>query len=308
MRGLHLADVLRLIRTARPLPLLACVLLATLTFPLRALRWRVLLRTADDAPLPGAAAWHAIAIGYLANNVLPLRAGELLRAYAVTRLAPVRLSTAAASIAVERVFDALAVVGMLGLALLTIDIPPTVRLAGLEIGELARRVGIMAALAFAIAAVVVARPHAFAVWVERVVPFPGVARRIVAVLEGVRAGLAALRSPSRLVAVLAWSALIWTVNALSFLVLFAAFGIGGDFGAAVLVQSAIVFGIAVPSSPGYVGVFEAAVVLALAVFAVPQDQALAYALTYHATTFVPISLLGLYSLARTPLAWRDLRS
>ncbi|HSR14440.1 MAG TPA: lysylphosphatidylglycerol synthase transmembrane domain-containing protein, partial [Gemmatimonadales bacterium] len=115
MRGLHLADVARHIRSIRPLPLLLCIALATLTFPLRAFRWRVLLRCGDGTPLPAGPAWHAIAIGYFANNVLPLRAGELLRAYAVTRLAPVRLSTSAASVAVERVFDALAVVGMLGL-------------------------------------------------------------------------------------------------------------------------------------------------------------------------------------------------
>jgi uncharacterized protein (TIRG00374 family) len=307
MRGLHIADVVRYVRGARPLPLLLSVALATLTFPLRALRWRVLLREGDDQPLPARAAWHAIAIGYLANNVLPLRAGEILRAYAVTRLAPVRLSSAVASVAVERVFDALTVVGMLGIALLAAALPGDVRIAGLPVSQLAQRIGLAAALAFLLAALVLSRPHAFAVWFERVIPFKGVARRLVALLEGVRAGLSALRSPGRLAAVVAWSITIWFVNALSFFALFPAFGLQIDLAGAVLVQSAIVFGIAVPSSPGYVGVFEAAVVLALALYAVPQDQALAYAVTYHATTFVPITLLGLYSLARTPLAWRDLR-
>ncbi|HSR15668.1 MAG TPA: lysylphosphatidylglycerol synthase transmembrane domain-containing protein, partial [Gemmatimonadales bacterium] len=191
---------------------------------------------------------------------------------------------------------------------LTVQLPSTARLAGLSVGELARRVGLAAALAFVLAALVLSRPHAFAVWIERVVPFRGLARRLVSLLEGIRAGLAALRSPSRLAAVVIWSVVIWTVNALSFLALFRAFGIEGGLAAAVLVQSAIVFGIAVPSSPGYVGVFEAAVVVALALFAVPQDQALAYAVTYHATTFLPIVLLGLYSLTRTPLGWKDLRS
>jgi len=205
------------------------------------------------------------------------------------------------------VFDALTVVGMLGVALLVAGLPADIRIAGLPVAQLAQRIGLAAAVAFLLAALVLSRPHAFAVWFERVIPFTGVARRLVALLEGVRAGLSALRSPGRLVAVIAWSVTIWLVNALSFLALFPAFGLPIGLSGAVLVQSAIVFGIAVPSSPGYVGVFEAAIVLALALYGVAQDQALAYAVTYHATTFVPITLLGLYSLTRTPLAWRDLR-
>jgi uncharacterized protein (TIRG00374 family) len=307
MRGLQLADVVRHVRGARPLPLLLSVALATLTFPLRAFRWRALLRDSADRLLPAGAAWHGIAIGYLANNVLPLRAGEILRAYAVTRLAPVRLSSAVASVAVERVFDALTVVAMLGIALLAAGLPGDVRIAGLPVSQLAQRIGLAAAVAFLLAAVVLSRPHAFAMWCERVIPFKGLARRMVALLEGIRAGLSVLRSPGRLAVVVGWSIAIWLVNALSFLALFPAFGLRIDLAGAVLVQSAIVFGIAVPSSPGYVGVFEAAIVLALALYGVAQDQALAYAVTYHAATFVPITLLGLYSLTRTPLAWRDLR-
>jgi uncharacterized membrane protein YbhN (UPF0104 family) len=72
----------------------------------------------------------------------------------------------------------------------------------------------------------------------------------------------------------------------------------------VIVQSAIVFGIAVPSSPGFIGVFEAAIVVALALYSVPQETAVAYALTYHAATFLPITVLGLHSAYKTGLGWR----
>ena len=118
MRGLHPGDVVRTVRAAPPLPILLAVLVATLTFPLRALRWRLLLREPDGAALRPAAAWNGIAIGYAGNNLLPFRAGEVLRAYAASRLAPVRMSSAFASVAVERVFDALTVVTSFGLALL----------------------------------------------------------------------------------------------------------------------------------------------------------------------------------------------
>jgi hypothetical protein len=248
-----------------------------------------------------------VAIGFMANNLLPLRAGELVRAWAVSRLAPVRISSALASIAVERVFDAVAAIGGLGLGLLVSGLSSEVALGGLSVATLARRVGMLAGVAVLGSALLLTWPHAAARLVERIVPFPGLARRLVALLEGVRAGLAALRSPRRLAAVLVWSVVLWLVNAASFWALFPAFGIEGDFGRALVVQGAVVFGVAVPSSPGYVGVFEAAILLALALYGVPQDQGLAYALTYHATTFLPIILLGFLSLARTPVGWRDLR-
>jgi uncharacterized membrane protein YbhN (UPF0104 family) len=73
-------------------------------------------------------------------------------------------------------------------------------------------------------------------------------------------------------------------------------------------QGILVFGITVQLTPGFVGQFEAAIVAALALYRVPNDLASSYAIAFHATTFVPIILLGAWSLARTPLALSDLRA
>lgn len=304
MRGLHPGDVLRQVKSAPPGPILFAVLVATLTFPLRALRWRLLLREPEGGPLRGRAAWHGITIGYAANNLLPFRAGEVLRAYAASRLAPVRMSSAFASVAVERVFDALTVVASFGLALLASGLPASVRVGGMALPDVARRVGLLAAIAFIVATIVLTRTEAAARVITRMVPWPAISEKLVLVLQGIRDGLSALRSPARLVAVVAWSVVIWAVNALSFQLLFPAFGIEVGFAGAVLVQSVIVFGIAVPSSPGFVGVFEAAIVVSLALYGVPQDRAFAYAVTYHAATFLPITVLGLISAYRTGLGWK----
>lgn len=299
MRGLRLADVLQHIRAVRPLPLVLSILLASLTFPMRALRWQVLLRLPDGRPFPIVASWHSIAIAYMANNLLPLRAGEVLRAYTASRLTPVRVSTAFASVAVERVFDALTVVAMFVGALLFAGFSVDVSLGGMTVADVTRRTALVAAAGLLAAAAVLAWPGAAARVIERVVPWPALSRRLVALLHGVREGLASLKSPGRLAAIVLWSAAIWVVNALSFLALFPAFGIGAGFTGALVVQGVIVLFIAVPSMPGFVGVFEAAIIVALALYAVPQDAALAYALTYHATNFLPITLLGLWSAART---------
>jgi len=78
LRGVHLDEVIRQIRGARPWPIVASIIVATLTFPLRLVRWRLLLRRDDGGPLPVLPVWHAVAIGFMANNILPFRAGELV--------------------------------------------------------------------------------------------------------------------------------------------------------------------------------------------------------------------------------------
>src|SRR5437764_1389288 len=82
------------LRRADPLLLLAAVALATLTFPLRTLRWQLILRDAGGKRFPRLPLWHATAIGFMANNLLPVRAGEFARAYAAQQQLPVRFRTA----------------------------------------------------------------------------------------------------------------------------------------------------------------------------------------------------------------------
>jgi hypothetical protein len=291
------------------LPLLAAaVAIATATFPLRLLRWRLLLRRDDGDPIRIAPMWHAVAIGFMANNVLPFRMGEIMRTLTVSRLAPVRFTAAFSSIAVERVFDGLTVVAFLAVSLFTAGLPAGTAIGGVPIARLAAIAGAMLGAALLAAVAVVAWPLAAERGIRKVVPGERLAEKLVALVEGVRHGLSVLRSPARLAAVIGWSLVLWLVNALSFYVAFRAFDIPAGFAAALLLQGVLVLGIAVPSTPGYVGLFEGAIKAVLLLFAVAPDRAVAYAVTYHVTTFIPIVLLGGWSLLTTSLSLRDLRS
>ena len=308
LRGVHLDEVLRRIQGARPVPLVLMVVVATLTYSFRLIRWRLLLRREDGGPLPAGPLWHAVAIGFMANNLLPFRAGELVRLIAVTRLAGVRFSTALSSVAVERIFDGLTVVGLLSVALLGSDLPPDVSVGGVSLAHLARVGGAMGLAALAVAALVVAFPLAAEGVIRRILPRGRFTDRLVALIEGIRHGLAALRSPVLLGAVVFWSLVLWVVNAWAFYIGFSAFDIPVSFTGALLMQGILVFGISVQLTPGFVGQFEAAIVAALALYGVPNDLASSYAIAFHGTTFLPIILLGAWSLARTPLALSDLRA
>ncbi len=305
-RGVNLGQAWDFARRARIGPLLLAVALATSAFPLRVLRWRALLHTDQGQPLPIVPGWHAVAMGFMANNVFPFRAGELLRAFAASRLAPVRFTSAISSIAVERVLDGLTLLGTLVLGLAASGFPSDTRVGSLAVDDLVTRILLLSSIALAGALTVVVWPAQ----VERLVrllPIPRVTDTLARLVHGIGEGFAVLRSPRRLFLAVMWSGVLWSVNALSFYVAFRAFGIEVDLMGAFVLQGILAFGIAIPSSPGYVGLFETAVVLGLALFGVPKDLAFTYGATYHVATFIPITLLGAWSVMRTSIGLRSLK-
>jgi glycosyltransferase 2 family protein len=307
LRGVNLSDVLRHLRTAHPVPLAAAVVIATIAFPLRLVRWRLLLRDERGRPYPATPLWHAIAIGFMANNILPLRAGELVRSYTAAKLAPARFTTVFSSIAVERIFDGLTVVAMLTFALLSSDLPSAVSVGGTSIVQLARAAGILGMLALLAAVLVVVAPVRAEQLVRRILPHARAADKIVDLIEGVRQGLTVLRSPARLAGVIVWSVVLWLVNALAFYIGFQAFDIPVSYSGALLLQGLLVLGISIPSTPGFFGPFEAVIVAVLALYGITSSLAFSYAISFHLTSFVPITLLGLWSMGQTPDGFRTLR-
>jgi glycosyltransferase 2 family protein len=281
---------------------LLAVVLATLPFPLRVPRWRLLLRHEDGHPVPRAPLWHAIAIGFAANNVLPFRAGEVLRVAAASQLGRVPFATVLSSVAVERVMDALVAAGLLSMALVLADIDPSLTLSegGRPIAAVANTVGLLGLAALAVAALMAwQRTHAIAL-LRRLLPASRVGEALVHFAERILLGIAALGRPSTGLAVIAWSLVVWLCNAASFQAMFHAFGFAIPFTGALILQGALMIGIALPQAPGYVGVFETAMAGTLAtLYGVPLEAGFAYGLLYHVTTFIPITLLGAWSAVTT---------
>jgi len=206
-------------------------------------------------------------------------------------------------VAVERVLDALVAVGLLASALLMIDLPPDSAMA-----TQARIVGLLAIAALAVAVAVARWPWIATGPIEGILPPSRFRDALVSVVSRLAVGIGALSDPRRALPVLGWSLAVWLTNAAAFWAAFAAFGIEVSFAGALVLQGALMIGIALPSSPGYVGVFEMTIVIALStMFGVPDDVGLAYAIAYHVLTFVPITVLGAYSLFSTGLTIRSTR-
>lgn len=285
------------------------IIVATITFPIRTIRWRLILRDADGRRLPWTPLWHATAIGFMANNLLPARAGEVARGYVASRQLPVRFSTALASLGVERVLDGLALLALMAVAVAAPSFPAHALLGGRSVSTITTSAGILFGVVFALALVVVLRPAPWLrlfEWItQRLLP-ARIAERLNHFAEGIVAGLAVLKSPGRLAGVLVWTLVLWITNAVAFAICFRAFGIDVPLEAALVLQAVIGFGVAIPSSPSGVGVFEAATLVTLQLYGVDSNLAVSYALTYHLTTFLPITLLGVWSLSRLHLHLREL--
>jgi uncharacterized protein (TIRG00374 family) len=270
-----------------------------------------MLRDPDGRAFALAPLWHATAIGFMVNNLLPARAGEVARAYVAKRQLAVRFTTAIASVAVERVFDGLVLVGLMALVLAWPASPGLGVISGSPIGAIAAGVAILFALILLAALAAAYRPGTASRLMSRPIHAllpTRLADRAEHMVEGALAGLAVLRHGPRLVGVVAWSFVLWGVSAASFALAFRAFGLVLPFQAALLLQGVVALGVALPASPGFWGPFEAATRLTLTLYGVGAEQAVSYAVTYHLTTFLPITLLGLYSQSRVHVRLAELRA
>ncbi len=311
LRDVRPEELLQQLRTANLWLLVLAAVVATAIFPLRAVRWVVLL----EPIAPGLRfmdAWRAVAIGMMINNVLPARAGELARAYAISReTRTVSFTTALASIALDRVFDALIVFALMFGAMLAPGFPAGATIAGRPATALLGTWGIATLLVVLSGAVMVAfRPDLVRSIATRVVRamLPAWEPRVASFVEHATAGLAVLRSPSRFARVVFWTVLHWLTNAVAFWIAFRAVGITAPFSGALFLQGLIAIGVAIPSSPGFFGPFEAFAKAGLQIYSVPVTLAVTWAVGFHLLSFVPITAFGAFYFSRLGLSLREMRA
>ncbi len=267
----------------------------------RAYRWRLLIDT--EVRLPLVRIFHIVNIGYFFNNVLPAKAGELVRGYLVGRMIPGGIGQAVSTLLIERLLDVLTVVMLLVVLLPLVDLPTWATRGGLLFGA--------AAVAGTIVLIVLSRfgrRGVDAIWrVVGRVPLVG--------RDGVRAaaqnlvdGFGVLTVGRLVPSIIISSALIWLGYAIFNYILMTAFHLQYlPFWAAALVLCATGFAMVLPSSPGAMGVFQWAAVQALAVFAVSESVAFGYSLGLQLYTNLTLIVLGLIGLTREGMSYSQVR-
>lgn len=307
LRGVSPGAVLREIASANPWWYLGAMFMTTAPFWVRTWRWKSLIlpvypQTKFRARFPAAI------IGFMANNIFPARVGEFLRAYVLSRLEPVPVVTSLGSLVVERVFDGITLVALTFVALAVPSFP-----AHSAAGEQLHRVASILAIVFGLLGVVFAAlviaPHRVVAVIERLVSrfLPdSYCRPIVDALESLLAALGAIRQPLLLLRVVLWSIVLWLMGALSYWVGLRAFGIRVPFLGALFLQSVVSFAVAVPSSPGFFGIFEYAVKVGLVeIWNVDPNRAISYAIGFHMAGYIPVTVMGIWYVWRLGLSWKE---
>jgi len=296
LRDVNFGEVWANVRQGDMVLLFAAVFVATFGFFIRALRWKILLSAVK--PDTGLRSRFAgVSIGFMANNVLPARAGEFARAYAFSRLEPVSASAAFGSLVVERVLDGVVLLLFLVVPLMTPGFPASDVLSQ-GAGAVALESAVALVGAVMVALVLMAMwPRAFvrvAVRVASVLPRT-LSRPVVDGLEAFMDSVSILRNPRLLTLGFAWTLGFWAWHGLSFWLGMLAFGIDTGLVSAFFTEAVVGFGVALPAAPGFFGTFHASAQFALSsVYGVDEARALAFAFGYHFGGWIPITVIGLY--------------
>jgi len=275
-------------------------------FLMRGVRWKYLLLPIKKCKLLNLVS--TVLIGFMANNLLPLRVGELIRAYVNGKKENISKSSSLATIVVERVFDGLTLVVLLLLALLFLGsgyspqhvFPQwlkkmTYAAWGLFLGMLILLYIMMRYKELTNKVI----KKLFAFLKEPIL------NKILNLVSYFTEGLNVLRRRKEILSVSFLSILVWTFDGTTFYLGAKALNLSISYPQAYLTMAVIALGLMIPSSPAFVGVYEYFCVTALALFAVDKSRALSYAVLIHLLQFTLIVGLGLFFLWKENLSlWK----
>jgi uncharacterized protein (TIRG00374 family) len=292
VRRVDLQEALRALGGVSPTVLVAAALVFLCGYPIRALRWRRILRAQKALTLRQTLV--PVFVGYMANNLLPARAGELYRAHFLGRRARMSRSGAAASIVVERAFDGLMLVVMI--LLVTALFPGEGFLSAAAF--LTGLVFLLLAVGILVYVLLVDRTHAV---VDRLLArLPrrfekSLGERLKLFLHGMR-GISTL---SGALEVAGYTVVVWALEISAYTLAVLAFGVELPASGYLLVYTLAALGTTLPAGPAYVGPYQYAFVLALGVFAVSRETALAVSVGAQ------VALLGSVTVIGLALLWRE---
>ncbi|HVM95479.1 MAG TPA: lysylphosphatidylglycerol synthase transmembrane domain-containing protein [Candidatus Acidoferrales bacterium] len=299
-RGVEWNQALSAMASAHYFFVVPMLLLTFLTLYIRAQRWRVLLRPLGNPHMSSLIA--ATNIGFMANMVLPLRMGEVIRPVLLSRKENKPLGGILATIVLERVFDLLTVLLLFGASAAAVGFSPSIQQWGYRLCYVA---------------VLLTGGVLFVRWQESLAlrllqtmlrPLPsGVAEPVEHFFRGFVQALEILDSPLTFLTLVGWSLYLWAAITSVFTFGMMAFELPAPLiVGSVVITTITAIVISAPSAPGFIGAFQFGCTLALGIFGVAESRAFAFSIVVHITQFVGTIAAGVYSLTREGLSLRQL--
>lgn len=252
---------------------------------LRGVRCWFLVRQTNE--LSVVTATSVLLVGYGANNILPARLGEFVRAGMLAERTSMPVVQALGITFIERVLDGLSLLFILVIATTSSTVPSWID----DVVKLATVVFGLATVSIAIAAIWPASVITVAGRIGGLVS-PAWRDRYVRLATNVNAAAACTRDPRKAVLLVAFSVLIWCFEAACYVLFLPIFGLPLSLEAGVVTMCVTGFGLLLPSSPGFIGPFHYFASQTLIAYGVTQSNALAYATSVHLGFYVPLTVLG----------------
>ncbi len=287
------------------LPLLVATFVASNW--IRAIRWQHLLP--NDVGLPTMKLFSGVNLGTLATCVLPLRAGEFIRPWVISRSKRVSFPCAFSSVVTERVFDILAMLTLFIVTLGGIDNPPPwAMVCAKALGVVAAAVVSVMILAYVkgdltrkVSAAVINAMFAKAA--------PRAAAKLTEIADEFISGLNAISSGKELLLIVFWSYALWLCMSGFYYMGLLAFGSTLGFTAANAVNVCIALAVAAPSAPGFIGTFQIGCLAALhQIYGESSEFALAYSVVLHVVQMITAIALGFWMLHFEGMSFSQLRA
>jgi uncharacterized protein (TIRG00374 family) len=242
-------------------------------------------------------------IGFMANNVLPARIGEFVRAYAIGRKENLSKSLSFATIVVERILDGFTLLTFLLVIVIFFPLPGWLKKAGIS--------------AFVFYLLIIAFFVLLKKYKENMLKFfrcllspfsKRLSHKTDELLISFIAGFDVLKGKKQIALILFYSFSIWTIYAVLTLLVFVSFNFNLPIYAPFLLIVILTFGVMIPSSPGFIGTYQFFCVTGLAFWGIKESDALGFSLVYHASQYVPVTLLGLFYLWKDNISLKEIRS
>ncbi len=288
--------------------LVPAVLFTFISYFLRAVRWKYLLITEKNIPL--SSLYPATIIGYMANNLLPARLGEFVRAFVLAQREGLETPSVFASLVIDRLFDGFTVMLMLLFTLFTLHLPQ--QMADAE--KALRAGGVVMFLLYSgvVLFLVLLKRQTLRTltFVELMLkPFPKrLSERIIPLLGSFIAGIRLSSRCGHIAAILLSSLAIWTFALLPIDMVLQAFGINLPITASMFIMVLLVFAVMVPASPGFIGTYHYACFKGLSAFGIAASTSVSIALIIHGTSFFPVIIAGFYHLWSGKISLGKLRA
>jgi uncharacterized protein (TIRG00374 family) len=263
------------------------IVMSLITNIFRTYRWKYVINPIKKISMQSL--FSGVAIGYMANNLLPARLGEFIRAYIMGKKEGISKSSTLATIVLERIFDGLALLFFLGIISLLFSLPLWIKQAGIAAAAF-----FILLTAFLII-LLVKKDKGIRLVKYLVGIFSSkMAEEAARLLNLFLSGLAVVNHKKNILWAFLFSIIVWLSEAFTYYIVSVSFGISLPVYISLLVVVIVNIGILIPSAPGYVGAFEFFIISSLAIFFIDQSVALSYAIVLHAVLFIPITAIGIF--------------